>query len=373
MNIILIEPFFTGSHADWAKGYATRSAHSVNILSLPGNYWKWRMHGGAITLARQFLAQQIFPDLILATDMLDLTTFLALTRSKSAGIPVALYFHEDQISYPWSPTDRDIVHKRDQHYGFINYASALAADIVFFNSAYHKNAFLDRLPAFLKQFPDCRELETVEKIRAKSKVLHLGLELQAFDDVTVRKEFGEPPLILWNHRWEYDKNPDDFFEALFALDERGVDFQVALLGETFHRTLPIFETAREKLGERIVQFGYAAEFEHYAKWLHRADILPVTSIQDFFGASTVEAVYCGCSPLLPRRLSYPELFPPDRFPELFYDDTQNLVEKLAGVVKESKRRKGYDLRACVEQYSWQHIVSHYDEQMTYVTDSRFTL
>ncbi len=107
MNVTLIEPFFTGSHAAWAQGYAQHSAHNVNVLSLPGNYWKWRMHGGAVTLARRFLETGERPDLLFVTDMLDLTTFLALTRPESADIPVAIYFHENQLCYPWPPTSRN--------------------------------------------------------------------------------------------------------------------------------------------------------------------------------------------------------------------------------------------------------------------------
>ncbi|MDX1521413.1 MAG: DUF3524 domain-containing protein, partial [Anaerolineae bacterium] len=135
MKILLIEPYYTGSHAAWTDGYAKYSQHQVDILSLPGRFWKWRMHGGAVTLARKFLASTLRPDLILATDMLDLTTFLALTRERTSGIPTAIYFHENQLTYPWSPTDRDIPLNRDKHYGFINYTSALAADAVLFNSA----------------------------------------------------------------------------------------------------------------------------------------------------------------------------------------------------------------------------------------------
>ena len=178
MNITLIEPFFTGSHATWATKYAHFSAHEISILSLSGHYWKWRMHGGAVTLAERFLKCDALPDLLLVTDMLDLTTFLALTRHKTARLPVAIYFHENQICYPWSSKDRDITHKRDQHYGFINYSSALAADVVVFNSRYHQEAFLDELPRFLKQFPEPNELPTVATIRSKSCVLPLGFDFQ---------------------------------------------------------------------------------------------------------------------------------------------------------------------------------------------------
>jgi len=95
MQILIVEPYLTGSHRSWVEEYQRHSQHTVTVLSLPGRFWKWRMQGGAVTLARRFLALTTRPDLILATDMLNLTTFQALTRRHSAGIPCALHFHEN--------------------------------------------------------------------------------------------------------------------------------------------------------------------------------------------------------------------------------------------------------------------------------------
>ena len=99
MNILLVEPYYTGSHKQWADGYKENSSHNVKILSLKGQFWKWRMHGGAITLARMFNDLKWDPDLILVTDMLDLSTFLSLIRNKSNGIPTCLLYT--------SPSPRD--------------------------------------------------------------------------------------------------------------------------------------------------------------------------------------------------------------------------------------------------------------------------
>ena len=108
VKILLIEPYYTGSHKHWADGYKKHSVHEIRILSMKGQFWKWRMHGGA-------------------------------TKRRSYNVPTALYFHENQLCYPWSPNDRDIQHTRDTHYGFINYVSALTADQLFFNSEFHMN------------------------------------------------------------------------------------------------------------------------------------------------------------------------------------------------------------------------------------------
>ncbi len=322
------------------------------------------MHGGAVTLAQKFLAASTLPDLLIVTDMLDLTTFLALTRHKTAHLPVVVYFHENQICYPWSPKDRDILQKRDHHYGFINYSSALAADLVVFNSIYHQTAFFDELPRFLRQFPEPQELSSVATIQAKSHVLHLGLDLQKFDSPECRhvpQEISDgTPLLLWNHRWEYDKNPETFFQALFKLDEKGLDFCVAILGEHFRQQYPIFDTARKTLKDKIVHYGYEKNFASYAQWLHRADIIPMTSRQEFFGASLVEALYCGCYPLLPRRLTYPELISQKTYPDIFYGNFDELVEKLAKALLSIETIRQQSFRHCVEPYSWQHMAPAYD-------------
>ena len=65
MNILYIEPYYSGSHKAWIDSYQKYSNHNIDILTLPGNKWKWRMHGGAITLANQFLEKKQSYDLFL--------------------------------------------------------------------------------------------------------------------------------------------------------------------------------------------------------------------------------------------------------------------------------------------------------------------
>ena len=363
MKIVLIEPFYAGSHAVWADELARYSAHQVEILALGGRHWKWRMHGGAVTLARRFLTDGGKPDLILATDMLDLTTFLALTRQATAGIPVAIYFHENQLTYPWSPADPDPHRQRDAHYAFINYASALAADALLFNSRYHLEAFQQALPGFLKTFPDHNELQSLAGIAAKSRVLPLGLDLARLDRLRPAQagRSDQPPLILWNHRWEYDKNPAEFFRVLLQLAAEGLAFEVAVLGEAYRSQPAIFAEARQKLGHRLIHFGYIESFEEYAGWLWRADILPVHSVHDFFGASVVQAIYCGCHPLLPNRLAYPEHLPDAAHATFFYTDFADLLGRLRGLLVNGKPESLPLARAAVSRYDWQTLAPHYDE------------
>ena len=367
MNITLLEPYYSGSHKAWARGYQRNSRHSVRVLDLPGSFWKWRMHGGAVTLAKAFLASDTEPDFLLASDMLDLTTFQALTRHRTASIPTALYFHENQLSYPWSPVDRDVLQGRDRHYGFINYVSAFAADGVFFNSRFHLDSFLEELHRLLQHYPDHRDLDNIDVIRAKSRVLPPGLDLRRFDsfleDVSrMEGASAHPrPTLLWNHRWEFDKNPETFAEALSVMVRKGLNFDLILIGECPGSEPEAFTGLRDILGDRLLTFGYVDSFEAYARLVCRVDILPVTSNQDFFGISVVEAIYCNCFPLLPERLAYPELIPTASHADCFYRDFEDLVARLEALIRGGSYLPPAGLREQAMRYDWSTMADRYDE------------
>jgi glycosyltransferase involved in cell wall biosynthesis len=363
LKVWLVEPYYAGSHQAWADGYQAHSRHAVRLVTLPGRFWKWRMQGGAITLAR--LAQEIDerPDLILATDMLNLPVFLTLGVDRLRSVPVALYFHENQLTYPLQAGE-----KRDLHYGFIHLVSALRADALFFNSAYHQDAFFDELPRLLKHFPDYNELWAVEALRAKSQVLPLGLDLARLDVHRPEARAAGRPLLLWNHRWEYDKDPASFFQAVYTLVEEGLDFGLVLLGESFRNQPAEFLEARQQLGERVVHFGYAEDVAGYARLLWQSDIVVSTAIHEFFGAAVVEACYCGCIPVLPRRLSYPELLPPEVHAACLYDDLDGLRARLRRRIIEPREPHAL-LRTWMARFDWREMAPRYDAALEQTVES----
>jgi len=370
MDLLLVEPFFSDSHRQWAEGYRRYSAHDVALLSLPGRHWKWRMAAGALPLAEQWLARpELSPELVLATDMLDLPTFLSLSRGRSQGLPTALYFHENQITYPWSPTDPDVQKGRDHHYGLLNLKSALVADRVFFNSHFHRRSFLEALPGFLGSFPDYRHPAALDVLVEKCEVLPLGLDLQALLLPGQGPAFfKEAPLLLWNHRWEYDKNPEAFFQLCYRLKASGLPFQLVVLGKSYGRVPACFAEAREKLKDQIAFMGWVESRDAYRYWLQQADILPVTSRQDFFGASVVEAVYANVYPLLPRRLAYPEHIPPEQQDAHLYRDEEDLYARTAELIRSWPKWRGRSsFRRFVQHYDWRTLAPVYDERFLNLT------
>jgi glycosyltransferase involved in cell wall biosynthesis len=101
-----------------------------------------------------------------------------------------------------------------------------------------------------------------------------------------------------------------------------------------------------------------------------ADLLPITSYHDFFGAGVVEAIYCGCFPLLPRRLSYPELIPPEYHDLCFYQDFDDLVDRLASAIQNLGQVRQTGLRNAVARFDWGELAPLYDDRLESVDGRR---
>jgi len=359
MKICYIEPYYSGSHKSWIDSYKKFSIHDIEIVSLPGNKWKWRMHGGAVTLAKNLNESNKNFDVIICSDFINLPVFKSLLITKYSKLPFLIYFHENQITYPWSPKDSDKDLNRDLHYHYINYTSALLADCNYFNSKYHYKSFIDGIEKYLKKMPDYNNLTTIDVIKRKSKILNIGCNLKKFDEHKILRD-NKVPNILWNHRWEYDKNPNDFFEVIIKLYENKYNFNLIVIGERFSNYPKIFDNAKKILNDRILKFAYADSFEEYANWLWRSDILPVTSKQDFFGISIIEAAYCNTHPILPKRLTYPEIFKNNAKTE-FYEDNNELYEKIKSLITSKSYKQDYK-NTFLNKYDWDNIVNKYDEE-----------
>lgn len=370
MNILALEPWYGGSHRNYLDGVMAHSQHTYHPITMAARFWKWRMHGGAVTMARKALQAYedgFHPDLIFANDMVNLPAFLAMTRGVFADVPVVLSFHENQLTYPIPPDQ-----ERDYTYGYINYLSCLSADRIVFNSEFHFNEFMEALPILLRAFPDYTHLHTVQEIREKSEVLHLGLNLKAHDafaDGYDQHQWGpgmRPPIVLWNQRWEYDKNPEAFFRLMNRLDDVNYPFRLILAGERFQELPPEFEKAFERYAERILHYGYAEDFEEYSRLLHRADIVVSTAHHDFFGIAIMEAIYAGCHPVLPNRLSYPELIPstlhkPLLHAPVLYNDEDELFHMMKSILGGEERPLPVaTLRKIPAHLDWHQHIAKYD-------------
>lgn len=288
-------------------------------LTLPGRHWKWRMRGSAayFALAHADALREPY-DLVVASSYVPLAELVGLAPALQA-VPRVLYFHENQLAFPTQGPSQP----RDHHFGFTQLVSALAADRCVFNSAFNRDSFLDTGEALLRRMPDAVPRGWVDRIRQRASVLGVPLPLTSEPIADAAPDPGGP-LLLWNHRWEHDKNPQTCLRGLAELAAQGVAFRVAVCGQRFSRVPTVFDEVESVLRPRAVQWG-PADPETYRDLLDRADVVLSTAHHEFFGVSVVEAVHHGARPLVPNRLAYPELWPA----EYRYEDDAAFAPALA--------------------------------------------
>jgi len=343
----------------------------VEIWQLPPRKWKWRMRGSAYHFAAR--AREAgpgeAPDVVFASDFLNLADWRALTPPEFGRAPCAFYFHENQIGYPLS--DHAPV---EHHYGWINLSSALAADSVLFNSLYHREQFLGEVSKVLRRMPDPVPPTLVDELRDRSEVFPVGIDFAPHDEfVPARTKWpdaatGDPdasgaPIIVWNHRWEYDKRPDLFAAALIELARRGRAFRSIVCGESFDKQLPEFEELRRVLGGRLLHLGYFEKASDYRAALAGSNVVVSTARHEFFGVSVVEAMYLGCLPMLPADLSYPEIVPPHLHPLFLYRETDDLADRLEELLARPPLEYGDELRGVAARYDWRRLAPLLDERL----------
>lgn len=364
-KIVVVEPFYSGSHKLWTDALVDifrSEGHEVIVLTLPGRHWKWRMQGAATYLAEKLTGSGICPDVLIASDMIDLSVFVGAARNNLARSKIVVYFHENQMTYPWSPEDKDVQLKRDQSYGLINLRTALVADQVYFNSYYHQSSFIGAIKGFIKQFPDAVNKKWGSEVERKSSVLYLGMHLS---ELTSMEELENEPVLLWNHRWEYDKSPEVFYKAIVRLKKEGVEFKLIICGEKNKNYPEVFDRIQVEFSDRIIHFGYAQTREEYYQLLKKSSVLPVTCHQDFFGGSVVEGIAAGCMPVLPNRLSYPEHLPNEfksRYlmdsDEAWYQLLKKVVTNIAAYAQDRR-----EVREYVGKYDWSRLKESYLEMV----------
>jgi len=348
MKILVLEPYFGGSHESFIKGLDRHIPADLDLLTLPARKWKWRMRLAAPLFAEQLQGRAGGYASVLCSTFVDVATLKTLAPEWILDVPVITYFHENQFAYPVQRED-----ERDFHFSLTNFTTALASDKVLFNSRYNLETFLAGCHDFVRKAPDMAGDYGLEKVREKAVCLPPGIDFSEIDRAADPGEGNAHPVIVWNHRWEHDKNPEPFFEALFALDRRGIDFSLIVMGQSFKDQPPIFQRARQRLAHRIMHFGTASSRKEYARWLRKGDIVVSTATHEFFGMAVLEAVRAGCRPLLPNRLSYPENFPD----EFLYDDgafPERLIESL-----EQGRLSTDQSRSLTEKFSWNTLADEY--------------
>ncbi|WP_372366239.1 DUF3524 domain-containing protein [Candidatus Uabimicrobium sp. HlEnr_7] len=345
-KLLFLESFYGGSHKDFADGWIKHSVHDIELCTLPSCHWKWRLRAAALHFMNVVTPDKY--EAIICTSMMSISELK--NRWKR---PIFLYMHESQLSYPL-PKNSGV----DHHGIHIDFNNCLAADWLVFNSQTHLDTFIGHIARYFERAPEYPPQWISEEIKTKAQVLHPGCQLQRYTKKTKNKR----PVIVWNHRWEFDKNPQEFFAALEEVDLKNSCFDLVLLGECGQSVPKLFLAAQKKWGDRILHYGFVNSKKEYISWLQQSDLVISTAIQENFGISIVEAIYYGCFPIVPARLSYPEVLPQKYHHKCLYEDFDDLVAKIILFLEDYEEYETIrgGLSQSMFKYSWSSTISKYD-------------
>ncbi|MEO0495117.1 MAG: DUF3524 domain-containing protein, partial [Actinomycetota bacterium] len=309
-RVLLVEPFLGGSHRAWAEGWAAHSDHDIEILGLPGRHWRWRMRGGAVSLARTLTnAPRPAVDVVVASNMLDLATFRGMV-----ALPGAIwvqYLHENQLSYPRRPGEA-----LDAGLAWMQWRSLIVADEVWCNSAFQRDEVLAGLDDLLTSVPDHDHTPERAALPAKLRVEHPGVAIRP----TPMRTAGEQrPLVLSNQRWHHDKDVGAVVRAVRRLLDRGLNVELACIGDHVGGEAASIDPLLDRLGDRVVARGFV-DRPAYEALLDRADVVVSAARGENFGIAVVEAIAAGAWPVLPDRLAYPEVVPSEHHAACLYSE-----------------------------------------------------
>lgn len=326
-RVLALEPWLGGSHARFLEAWRARSCHTVEVRGLPPRHWKWRMAASAWELARALAREPCArPDVLLASDYVDLPALKGFLPAAWSDVPAVLYFHENQLTYPLRPGAT--VDERDFTHGVRNVMSVLAAGSVAFNSRFHLDSFTAAADELLARLPRPNPRAELRNALERAVVVHPGIDLGELP-LGPGAESSAPLRVAFNHRWEHDKDPAAFLRAVREAHDRGVRLELVLLGETFESTPADTVALLAELAPIIHHHGFAPTRAEYARRLGECDLVVSTARHDFFGMSVIEGLAAGCTPLLPERLSYPEVLAADLHEGSLYASDSELVARLA--------------------------------------------
>ena len=350
LRILLLSAYDAQSHRYWRQQLISQfPQHQWQVLSLKDRHFAWRMGGNALNFKAQYDDQLSAEyDLLIATSMTDLSTLLGI-YPQLAKLQKQLYFHENQFAYPVNKQQKGLLEIQMR-----SIYAALAADRLWFNSKYNKDTFIAGVKHLAQQMPDGIPADLQQTLYAKSEVLPVPIADDCLPDSNKIKASAVTEVV-WNHRWEHDKGPQTLLEVM-RLCSNKTEIKFHLIGQQF-RSLPVaMQTIINNHKAQCLTLGYLESRSQYIKILQQADVVLSTAEHDFQGIAMLEAVACGCIPIAPDSLVYPELYPPGN---LFPSTPQQPKKQATAILHLLENLQ--QLQSVQPTFTWQQLQPQYEQ------------
>nr|XP_035946763.1 glycosyltransferase-like domain-containing protein 1 isoform X8 [Halichoerus grypus] len=344
MSLLIVEPFYGGSHKQLVDLLQEELEDCV-LYTLPAKKWHWRARTSALYFSQNIPISEQYR-ILFASSVLNLTELAAL-RPDLGKLKKILYFHENQLIYPVKKCQ-----ERDFQYGYNQILSCLVADVVVFNSVFNMESFLTSIGKFMKLIPDHRPRDLESIIRPKCQVIYFPIR---FPDVSRFMPKHKPTHLQKILSLKGNGGTAPSLALPFQQEQKGSNSESG----------PCNAVPQENLGSSLTQESdwrtcnsSDNSSSHHQEKIQNAtfnprDILggiddPQRPLHIVWPHRWLEAVYCGCYPLCPKDLVYPEIFPA----EYLYSTPEQLSKRLQNFCKRPDIVRKHLYKGEMTPFSW---------------------
>jgi hypothetical protein len=191
----------------------------------------------------------------------------------------------------------------------------------------------------------------VDEIVSKIAVVPYAIDVPKVEEAT---RISEPVVIIFPHRTDPNKNPQGYVDYCEALRDLAPSLDITM-------RVPLRPRSKKwRQAEKYVNVEYSPKPLGRAdmfNWFRSSDFVFSSAFQETYGLAIMEAVACGCWPILPDRVVYPEYHPQS----CLYDTPEHAAQMTLDAIGQS-----FD-NSYTKQHLWKNVVGQWHEvsQQTY--------
>lgn len=307
LEILALEPFYGGPRKAMLDCLIKHSRHHWTLLKLPPRRIERRLAAAAHWFAEQLTLHAVGRvDLLFTSEALNLSDFYRLAPGL-VGKPSVVYFHSNQLPPP--DVEEDFAAAAAAAPSILaNLSTAVAAQELWFNTAYHQQQFIERAGVFIERHSQTFTRNPVAEFAQKSRLMPPPTDVYLPQEIIKRAPVARDKRTFFINLNGADCDLID--QALATLSQRGEEFKLMTLGPDHMLSPPWQRTRVSEISETTV-----------VEAMLKCGLLISAQADPMWDHHLILSMAAGCWPLAPNCGIYPELIKKPLDERCLYDLT----------------------------------------------------